>query len=35
MDRLRGAPDALEFIRRNALEPSGQAFDAAFSSGAE
>jgi sugar phosphate isomerase/epimerase len=35
MDRLRGAPDALEFIRRNAFEPSGQAFDAAFSSGAE
>ena len=35
MDRLRGAPDALEFVRRNAIEPSGQAFDAAFSSGEE
>jgi len=35
MDRLQGAPDALEFVRRNAVEPSGQAFDAAFSSGGE
>ena len=35
MDRLRGAPDALEFVRRNAVEPSGRAFDAAFSSGGE
>jgi hypothetical protein len=35
MDRLRGAPDALEFVRRNAIEPSGNAFGAAFSSGEE
>ncbi|MGQ5634002.1 MULTISPECIES: sugar phosphate isomerase/epimerase family protein [unclassified Streptomyces] len=34
MDRLAGAPDALEFIRRLvAIEPSAQSFDSAFSSG--
>jgi sugar phosphate isomerase/epimerase len=32
MDRLAGAPEALEFIRRqNALTPPAAAFDAAFS----
>ncbi|MEU2929927.1 sugar phosphate isomerase/epimerase family protein [Streptomyces sp. NPDC007251] len=34
MDRLAGAPDALEFIRKLvAIEPSAQSFDSAFSSG--
>jgi sugar phosphate isomerase/epimerase len=32
MDRLVGAPQALEFVRRNAVTPSDAAFDAAFSS---
>ena len=31
MDRLLGAPQALEFVRSNAFEPSAAAFDAAFS----
>jgi sugar phosphate isomerase/epimerase len=33
MDRLRGAPEALDFVRRQAVEPSKVAFDAAFSAG--
>ncbi|MEW2155153.1 sugar phosphate isomerase/epimerase family protein [Streptomyces sp. NPDC007189] len=34
MDRLAGAPDALQFIRKLvAIEPSAQSFDSAFSSG--
>jgi len=34
MDRLAGAPEALEFIRRqNALTPPEAAFDAAFATG--
>jgi sugar phosphate isomerase/epimerase len=32
MDRLVGAPAALEFVRANAVTPSEAAFDAAFSS---
>jgi sugar phosphate isomerase/epimerase len=32
MDRLVGAPQALAFVRANAVTPSGAAFDAAFSS---
>ncbi|WP_300345804.1 sugar phosphate isomerase/epimerase family protein [Nesterenkonia sp.] len=32
MDRLVGAPQALEFVRSHAFEPSASAFDAAFSS---
>jgi len=35
MDRLRGAPDALAFVRRNLLEPPEAAFDAAFSTGSD
>lgn len=32
MDRLVGAPEALEFVRQlSKYEPSGAAFDAAFS----
>ncbi len=32
MDRLRGAPEALAFVRRlNAITPPAAAFDAAFS----
>ena len=31
MDRLVGAPDALEFVRRNAFDAPAAAFDAAFS----
>ncbi|WP_218220993.1 sugar phosphate isomerase/epimerase [Nesterenkonia sp. Act20] len=32
MDRLHGAPESLQFVRRlNAITPSGAAFDAAFS----
>lgn len=31
MDRLVGAPQALEFVRSHAFEPSEAAFDAAFS----
>lgn len=31
MDRLQGAPEALEFVRGMAFEPSDSAFDAAFS----
>ena len=31
MDRLLGAPEALEFVRRNAFDPPAAAFDAAFS----
>jgi sugar phosphate isomerase/epimerase len=30
MDRLRGAPEALAFVRANMWEPPGRAFDAAF-----
>ena len=33
MDRLVGAPEALEFVRRLAFDPPAAAFDAAFSSG--
>ncbi|MEP6843542.1 MAG: sugar phosphate isomerase/epimerase family protein [Pseudolysinimonas sp.] len=32
MDRLVGAPAALDFVRRTAVTPSAAAFDAAFSS---
>ena len=32
MDRLVGAPEALEFVKRLAFEPPTAAFDAAFSS---
>ena len=32
MDRLLGAPEALEFVRRLAFDPPAAAFDAAFSS---
>ena len=32
MDRLVGAPDALQFVRRLAFDPPEAAFDAAFSS---
>ena len=32
MDRLIGAPEALEFVRRLAFDPPAAAFDAAFSS---
>jgi len=31
MDRLIGAPEALEFVRRLAFDPPGASFDAAFS----
>ncbi|MDT3439521.1 MULTISPECIES: sugar phosphate isomerase/epimerase [unclassified Pseudofrankia] len=33
MDRLAGAPEALAFVRRLAVDPPSAAFDAAFSSG--
>ena len=33
MDRLVGAPEALQFVRRLAFDPPAAAFDAAFSSG--
>jgi len=33
MDRLAGAPEALDFVRRNAFAAPTAAFDAAFSSG--
>jgi sugar phosphate isomerase/epimerase len=33
MDRLTGAPEALQYLRRLAFEPPKQSFDAAFSSG--
>ena len=33
MDRLRGAPEALEFVRSLAFDPPSASFDAAFSSG--
>jgi sugar phosphate isomerase/epimerase len=33
MDRLVGAPEALEFVRRLAFDPPAAAFDAAFASG--
>ena len=33
MDRLVGAPEALEFVRRLAFDPPAVAFDAAFASG--
>ena len=33
MDRLVGAPEALEFVRRLAFDPHAAAFDAAFASG--
>ncbi|WP_436499835.1 sugar phosphate isomerase/epimerase family protein [Actinokineospora sp. HUAS TT18] len=32
MDRLLGAPEALEFVRKLAVDPPAAAFDAAFSS---
>ncbi len=32
MDRLVGAAEAVEFVRRNAFDPPAAAFDAAFSS---
>jgi sugar phosphate isomerase/epimerase len=31
MDRLVGAPEALAFVRANAVDPPAAAFDAAFS----
>jgi hypothetical protein len=31
MDRLKGAPEALAFVREHAVEASATAFDAAFS----
>jgi hypothetical protein len=33
MDRLAGAPQSLEFLRRFDFEPPQASFDAAFSSG--
>ena len=33
MDRLVGAPEALQFVRRLAFDPPAAAFDAAFSTG--
>jgi sugar phosphate isomerase/epimerase len=33
MDRLVGAPEALEFVRRLAFDPPAASFDAAFASG--
>jgi sugar phosphate isomerase/epimerase len=33
MDRLLGAPEALEFVRKHAFDPPSASFDAAFSSG--
>ena len=33
MDRLVGAPEALEFVRRLAFDPPSASFDAAFSTG--
>jgi hypothetical protein len=33
MDRLVGAPEALQFVRRMAFDQPAAAFDAAFSSG--
>ncbi|HEY3546040.1 MAG TPA: TIM barrel protein, partial [Propionicimonas sp.] len=30
MDRLVGAPEALDFVRRNLFDPPAAAFDAAF-----
>ena len=33
MDRLLGAPEAIEFVRRNLFDAPDAAFDAAFSSG--
>lgn len=35
MDRLVGAPEALEFVRRLAFDPPAASFDAAFSSGTD
>jgi hypothetical protein len=32
MDRLVGAPEALEFVRRLAFDPPAASFDAAFTS---
>jgi hypothetical protein len=32
MDRLRGAPEALEYVRNLAFDAPEAAFDAAFSS---
>jgi hypothetical protein len=32
MDRLQGAPEALEFLRRFDFDPPTTSFDAAFSS---
>ncbi len=31
MDRLQGAAEALQFVRRTVVEPTEVAFDAAFS----
>ena len=31
VDRLLGAPEALEFVRKLSFKPSEAAFDAAFS----
>ena len=31
MDRLHGAPEALEYLRRFDFEPPSASFDAAFS----
>ena len=31
MDRLQGAAEAVEFVRRTAVDPPAVAFDAAFS----
>jgi hypothetical protein len=33
MDRLHGAPEALEFLRRFDLPPAATSFDAAFDQG--
>lgn len=33
MDRLRGAPEALEFLRRFDFDLPGSSFDAAFDQG--
>jgi len=35
MDRLRGAPEALQHLKRLWVEPPAQSFDAAFSSGGD
>jgi hypothetical protein len=35
MDRLAGAPQSLEFLRRFDFDPPQASFDAAFSSGSD